>query len=50
MSAYTRSPQHGAKAIAIDRRPQLMKLRLLLFLSLMLCATLAQVLHMVLSH
>lgn len=50
MSVHTRSPQYGAKAIALDHRAQLVKIRFLFFLSLMCSATLAQVLHMVLSR
>jgi hypothetical protein len=46
----TLRPQCGAKAIAIDYRTQRLKLRLLLFLSLMLCTTLAQIVHMFLSR
>ncbi len=43
-------PRSGAKAVAIDNRAQLAKIRLLLFLSILFCAGLAVVLNILLSH
>jgi uncharacterized protein (UPF0333 family) len=40
----------GAKAITIDNRAQLAKIRLLLFLSILLCASMALVLTLLLHH
>ena len=41
-------PRSGAKAVAIDNRAQLAKIRLLLFLSILLCAGLAVALNILL--
>jgi hypothetical protein len=43
-------PRNGAKAVAIDNRAQLARIRLLLFLSILFCAGLAVVLNILLSH
>ncbi len=40
----------GARAIAIDRRAQIAKIRLLLFLSILCSASLAVVLRILLGH
>jgi hypothetical protein len=40
----------GSKAVAIDNRAQLAKIRLLLFLSILLCAGLAVVLTILSAH
>jgi len=43
-------PRSGAKAIAIDNRAQLVKIRLLLFLSILSCAGMALVFTLLLHH
>ena len=41
MSENDVRPRSGAKAVALDNRAQIAKIRLLLFLSILLCAGLA---------
>jgi hypothetical protein len=43
-------PRNGAKAIAIDHRAYPGNVRLLFALALLLCAALAQQVHLLLSH
>jgi hypothetical protein len=43
-------PRSGAKAIAIDNRAQLVKIRLLLFLSILFCTGMALVFTLLLHH
>lgn len=45
MSENSARPRTGSKAIAIDERAQIAKIRLLLFMSILLSAGLAFVLH-----
>lgn len=48
MSEKNVRPRSGAKALAVDNRVQLAKIRLLLFLSILLCAGMALVLTILL--
>lgn len=50
MSEKNVRPRSGAKAIAIDNRAQLAKIRLWLLLSILSCATLALVFTILLNH
>jgi hypothetical protein len=43
-------PRSGAKAIALDNRAQLAKIRFLLFVSILFCASMALVLTLLLHH
>lgn len=50
MSEKNVRPRSGAKAIAIDNRARLARIRLWLFLSLLSCAVLALVLSILLNR
>lgn len=50
MSEKSVRPRSGAKALAIDNRVQLAKIRLLLFLSILFCASMALVFTILLHH
>ncbi len=50
MSEKNIRPRSGAKTIAVDNRVQLAKIRLLLFLSILLCAAMALILTILLHH
>ena len=50
MSENTTRPRTGSKAEAVDNRAQLAKIRILLFLSILLSAGLAFGLHILFNH
>ncbi len=50
MSENVTRPRTGSKAVAIDNRVQMAKIRLLLFLSILLSAGLALGLHLLFIH
>ncbi|HEU5378653.1 MAG TPA: hypothetical protein VFV38_24800 [Ktedonobacteraceae bacterium] len=50
MSEINARPRSGSKAVAIDQRTQIARIRLLLFLSILLSAGLAFALHILFGY